>query len=283
MIRSLVAASLLAVSQIQAAEPVVPTLWEITLTRTDQGNKILSQAKAPVAVYPAGDFKSRLAIDMGSPGNARLWTVECRWGGEGIKVLKFMVLDTTRTGSWNSDGIIRAIAMFDGVTTWHGAGRYLLFTMAGESLTADFHPAAGAKDDKANEAESAVIVVTRRDRSRKILSQTTVPWVAAATEDEQFPQLLAIQYGTKENPQTRLVQCIMGNSDSAVLEFRVEILLPLAEDLSGTQMKRVDLIRASAPINDAGKYLIHALDGETLEAEIRAAGGGKGPVSAGEK
>ena len=279
MIRTFVAASLLAVSQIQAAEPLVPTLWELTLTRTDQGNKILSQAKAPVAVFPTGGSDTSLPIDMGSPGKPRLWVVDCMIGNSPAKVLEFEVSDTTRTSTGSSGTY--AVELFDIKTAWHGAGRYLLFTLDGETLTADIHPAAGAKAEKADEAEAAVIMVTRRDRTRKILSQTTAPW-SPISDDGKYHQVLAIQYGTKEKPQTRLVDCFAQSKDS-IISFQTAFLLPVEENLSGTRVDKIHLLCTRAPINDAGKYLIHALDGETLEAEIRAAGGGKGPVPAGEK
>jgi hypothetical protein len=278
MIRTFVAATLLAVSQIQAAEPMVPTLWELTLTRTDQANKILSQAKAPLAVYPAGDFDTSLPIDMGSPGKPRLWTVDCMSGGASAP-LEFDVNDTTRTITGSSGPY--AVELFDIKTAWHGAGRYLLFTLDGETLTADIHPAAGAKAENANESEAAVIMVTRRDRSRKILSQTTAPW-SPISDDGEYHQVLAIQYGTKEKPQTRLVDCLVDPMGSRI-SFQTAFLLPVEENLSSTRVDKIHLLCTRAPINDAGKYLIHALDGETLEAEIRAAGGVKSSVPAGEK
>ena len=281
MIRTFVAATLLAVSQIQAAEPLVPALWEITLTRTDQANKILSQAKAPVAMYPTGDFDTSLPIDMGSPGKPRLWTVGCTFS-VAADPLKFYVRDTTRTISVINSGTSAtgAVELFDIKTAWHGAGRYAIFTLDGETLTADIHPAAGTKE-VTNEGDSAVIVVTRRDRSRKILSQTTAPW-SPISDDGKYHQVLAIQYGTKEKPQTRLVDCSV-EPESSLISFQTAFLLPVEENLSGTRMNKIHLLCTRAPINEAGKYLIHALDGETLEAEIRNPGREKSPVPAGEK
>jgi hypothetical protein len=283
MNRAFLAASLLATTPLHAVEPLTPTLWEITLTRTDQASKILSQAKAPIAVYPTGLFDTSLVIDMGSAGNPRLWTVDCFFGGTNDKLLEFEVSDTTRTSSWTSNGssLTRAVELFDVETVWHGPGRYVLFTMDGETLTADLHPATAAKNSKTSEADPTVIVVTRRDRSRKILSQTTAPWPAAG-DDRKCNQLLTIQFGTKESPQTRLVRCLLDRGAGA-LTFQIAFLLPLATDLSGTQVKKVDVLNIRTPINETGKYLIHALDGETLEAEIRNPVGAKSPPPEGDE
>jgi hypothetical protein len=124
-------------------------------------------------------------------------------------------------------------------------------------------------------------VITRRDRSRKILSQTTAPW-SPISDDGKYHQELAIQYGTKEKPQTRLVDCLVEPTDSRI-HFQTAFLLPVEENLSGTRVNKIHFLCTRVPINEAGKYLIHALDGETLEAEIRAAGGVKSSVPAGEK
>ena len=274
MIRNLLSASLIVVSQAFAAEPSPPTdwsRWEIALTRTDPAGKILSQAKAPLAVYRVGDFDAQLVINMGTATAPRLWTVECWYGGEGDKLLEFEVSDTTRITSWTNDGdsSSRAAELFDIETSWRGAGRYLVFTMDGETLTADIHPVAGAGTDQGDGADPAVIVVTRRDRSRTILSQTTAPW-PAANADHDFRQTLAIRFVTKDGPQTRLVQC---TADMNSLRFRVEALLPIQEEIGGTQVRRLQLLQTRSPIHASGKYLIHDLDGETLEAEIRPTGG----------
>lgn len=273
MLRNSLAACLLFISQSFAAEPTTQaewTHWEITLTRTDTSGKTLSQAKAPLTLDPDGCFNTQLVINMGTVAAPCLWTVECMLGGPGDKLLNFEVDDTNRTVSWITDGnsTTRTAELFDIKTSWHGAGRYLVFTMDGETLTADIHPVTDTKIDHGDSANSTVIVVTRRDRSRNILSQTTVPWPAANDGDESS-QRIAIQFGTKDAPQTRLVKC---NADLNTLTFTVEALLPITKELEGTQVRRLFLLQTRIPINASGKYLIQELDGETLEAEIRPAG-----------
>jgi hypothetical protein len=275
MLKKLLAASLLVISQSFAAEPTVKaewSLWEVSLTRTDMSGKTLSQAKAPLALDPDGCFNTQLVINMGTSAAPCLWTVECMLGGPGGKLLNFEVDDTNRTISWINDGdsSTRTAELFDVETSWHGAGRYLVFTMDGETLTADIHPVTDTKIDYGDSAKSTVIVVTRRDRSRNILSQTTAPWPAASDGGESS-QLLAIQFGTKDAPQTRLIRC---NADLRTQTFNVEALLPITKELGGTQVRRLFLLQTRSPINAAGKYLIQELDGETLETEVRPAGKG---------
>jgi hypothetical protein len=269
MLRNLFTASLILVSQCFAADPTTANEWslgEITLIRTDTSGKVLSEAKAPLAVYLAGDFDTDLVINMGTGAAPRLWTVGCEYHGEGTKWLRFAASDITRTIAQATDGNIRREAprLFDIRTSWHGAGRYPVFTMDGETLTAEIHPVAGTKIDNDDGADSKAIVVTRRDRSNKILNQTTVPWQVPSCS-----QRLAIQCGTKDAPQTRLVECI-GESNSFL--FYVWVLLPIKEELGGTQVQRLKVIETRSPTNTSGKYMIQELDGEILEAEIRSAG-----------
>jgi hypothetical protein len=273
MLRNSLAACLLFISQSFAAELSTQaewTHWEISLTRTDTSGKILSQAKAPLAVYQFGGFNTHLVINMGTGAATRLWTVECMFDGDGDKLLEFEVSDTTRIISWTSDGssISRAAVLFDIETSWHGAGRYQVFSMDGETLTADIHPVPSTKADNDDGADSTVIVVTRRDRNSKILSQTTAPW-PAASDNHDCRQSLAIQSGTKDAPQTLLVRC---EADSGTLRFRAEALAPIKGELGGTQVRRLILHDTRSPINASGKYMILELDGEILEAEIRSAG-----------
>lgn len=279
MLKKLLAASLLVISQSFAAEPTVKaewSLWEVHLTRTDMSGKTLSQAKAPLTLDPDGSFNTQLVINMGTGAAPCLWTVECLLGGPGGKLLNFEVDDTNRTVSWITDGnsTTRTAELFNIETSWHGAGRYLVFTMDGETLTADIHPVTDTKIDHGESANSTVIVVTRRDRSGNILSQTTAPWPAASDGDgdgdgDRSGQRLAILFGTKDAPQTRLVEC---DADLKTQTFTVEALLPITKELGGTQVRRLILLQTRSPINASGKYLIQELDGETLEAEIRPAG-----------
>ena len=260
------------VSPCFAADPASANEWslgEIALTRIDISGKVLSEAKAPLAVYLAGDFKTDLVINMGTAAAPRLWTVGIEYQGEGTKWLRFAACDTTRTIAQATDGNFRREAprLFDVRSSWHGAGRYPVFTMDGETLTAEIHPVAGTKIDNDDGADSNAIVVTRRDRSNKILNQTTVPWQVPSCS-----QRLAVQCGTKDAPQTRLVECI-GESNS--LLFYVWVLLPIKEELGGTQVQRLQVIETRSPINTSGKYLIHELDGEVMEAEIRSSGKAK--------
>ena len=275
MLNKLFAASFLVTSQSYAAEPLDQSkysAWEITLTRTDSSSKTLSRAHAPLTLHPDGSFNTQLVINMGTGEAPCLWTVECLHSGPGGKLLEFEVDDTNRTISWTTDGnsSSRAVELFDIETSWQGAGKYLVFTMDGETLTAEIHPASGDKIDNGESnriTKSAVLVVTRRDRSRKILSQTTAPW--SSTSEGHDPRLrLAIQFGTMVAPQTRLVQC---KADSNTQEFSVEALLPITNELGGTQVRRLFLLQTRSPINASGNYLIQGLDGESLEAEIRPA------------
>lgn len=241
--------------------------WRIAVSRTDQDGELLSRTMTPVALLGEHDaFVGRLVVDMGKGPDERFWELDFECDPLG-GIIRFDVADGgVRLSSFHEGTRSVSAANTHGSRRhWRGPGRYRIFTLDNEVVSAVIGPVSEPGSEPEDHPASRVIEIVRRDSDGELTGRASTGWFVEDEDEAEAHLSLYVR-----NPDDALVpkrfRCWLTQPGNGPPILRVRVY---DVDTSGKRASSSVQYDLRLPYNLNEERLVYDQDGERVSVIIR--------------